>query len=612
MPASPNGPDPIARRLVVAMTPHRVRCAVLLAVFALVALVGRATLPSLGHGKATFDGHALPSGDAPIFLRARPAGRRTEVSLPLRVPFFAPRRMIVLPVGTLDRTTVDGVVVPPKRLGCLDTDCAVDLGPLRHGDNPLSLTVTNHDEHAGVDVSVRTGTAFAVFGLLLVAIGAAFALLVLRRRPRWRRQDTVLFGVLTGGAALRTLYVLGTPPSLRGHDTAHHYDYIRYVADHWSLPLPNGGFEYYQPPLYYGLMAALLRTEERLGAVLTDTVFHMQLASLAFSVASAAAALWAFGATLAWAPRSEPVEASTLDLALGGALFVTFPSLVYFASCINNDVLVQLTSFVGVALALAFWRTGHVAAWVAFAACVTIGLLTKGNTYVVVCFGVFCLAARRGTRWRRKAWLGAVLVGTIAVFTGWFFLLRHRQIEGGRAMLAANIGWLGAGIDTSLAVMTTFSPARVMENPYNWPDPAGHPMWEFFVRSALYGEFNYGPRLVNACRALLVLFALLAVPAARGWWRSLRHRFWQDLPMHALFFGTLASHVAFRVASPYVASQDFRYSFLAVLPFAYFVTMGVSDLRGPLRVAGVAVPALFAAGSAAWIVALWVMVLPPP
>jgi hypothetical protein len=62
----------------------------------------------------------------------------------------------------------------------------------------------------------------------------------------------------------------------------------------------------------------------------------------------------------------------------------------------------------------------------------------------------------------------------------------------------------------------------------------------------------------------------------RGWWRSLRKRPSEDLPMHLLVLLSLASQAAFRFVSPFSCSQDFRYSFLLTLPFAFFVTLGLS------------------------------------
>ena len=47
-------------------------------------------------------------------------------------------------------------------------------------------------------------------------------------------------------------------PFAAGFDFRAHPDYIQYIQDRHALPLPNEGFEMYQPPLYYVISAAAL------------------------------------------------------------------------------------------------------------------------------------------------------------------------------------------------------------------------------------------------------------------------------------------------------------------------------------------------------------------
>jgi Flp pilus assembly protein TadD len=43
-----------------------------------------------------------------------------------------------------------------------------------------------------------------------------------------------------------------------GYDSKDHLAYIKYIQDHRALPLPNDGFEMFQPPLFYVLSAGIL------------------------------------------------------------------------------------------------------------------------------------------------------------------------------------------------------------------------------------------------------------------------------------------------------------------------------------------------------------------
>ncbi|PYK77902.1 MAG: hypothetical protein DME37_11220, partial [Verrucomicrobia bacterium] len=47
-------------------------------------------------------------------------------------------------------------------------------------------------------------------------------------------------------------------PDAIGFDASHHLDYIKYLQEHHSLPLPAEGVEMFQPPLYYVVAAVVL------------------------------------------------------------------------------------------------------------------------------------------------------------------------------------------------------------------------------------------------------------------------------------------------------------------------------------------------------------------
>jgi hypothetical protein len=428
------------------------------------------------------------------------------------------------------------------------------------------------------------------------------------KRRRRGPLDHVLLGLLLAGTALRTLYLLATLATIRAHDADKHLDYIRYVATHWHLPPPHDGFEFYQPPLYYVLVAPLLGAETRMGVVLSDTVFHLQIAALVLSVVALWIALRTLRVLLVTAPPGGATARS--EFVVGGSLLAVFLSLVFFAARINNDVVVQVTSFAGVALVVEYWRNGRTGTWMAFALCVAAGLLTKSNTYVVLALGLVCLVARRGASPPRKAILGASFAAIQAVVAGWFVLRRFRQESGTSGLLVSNVGWLSrdVAVPNSFDALFGFHPLQVLAYPYAspWSDVVGRQLWESFVRTSLFGESNFGARLSGLSRTLLVLLAVLLLVGARGWWQNLRERPWPDFPMHALVVLSLASQFAFRVVSPYMPSQDFRYSFLLTLPFAYFVALGVRGLpRWPRRTALLAWAA-FVACSASFVVALWV------
>jgi hypothetical protein len=97
------------------------------------------------------------------------------------------------------------------------------------------------------------------------------------------------------------------------------------------------------------------------------------------------------------------------------------------------------------------------------------------------------------------------------------------------------------------------------------------------------------------------LLALLITIGLGGWWRSLRKDPREHLPLHLLLVLSLASQAAFRFVSPFSCSQDFRYSFLLTVPFAFFVTLGSSAGPKWLRWGSVMLWGSFVASSAVFL-----------
>jgi len=97
---------------------------------------------------------------------------------------------------------------------------------------------------------------------------AVFAALLIIAITRWlkpnadvdlsRRELFVLLGMC--GLAWAILFWNNTRliPFHSGYDSTDHIAYIKYIQDRRALPLPNEGYEMFQPPLYYALSAGVL------------------------------------------------------------------------------------------------------------------------------------------------------------------------------------------------------------------------------------------------------------------------------------------------------------------------------------------------------------------
>jgi tetratricopeptide (TPR) repeat protein len=56
-------------------------------------------------------------------------------------------------------------------------------------------------------------------------------------------------------------------PALRAFDGFGHFTYIWFMAEHWRVPLPDSGWSFFHPPLYYWLMASIWTLLDHVDAV---------------------------------------------------------------------------------------------------------------------------------------------------------------------------------------------------------------------------------------------------------------------------------------------------------------------------------------------------------
>jgi tetratricopeptide (TPR) repeat protein len=117
----------------------------------------------------------------------------------------------------------------------------------------------------GNSVAAKIRTLDAVkeiwwFWIVLVAIAFGFAFLwrVSRKQSATVRQEQILLIAFAGLWLLLFWNNARLLPFHAGFDSKEHLKYINYIQDHGALPLPNEGWEMYQPPLYYLIAAASL------------------------------------------------------------------------------------------------------------------------------------------------------------------------------------------------------------------------------------------------------------------------------------------------------------------------------------------------------------------
>jgi 4-amino-4-deoxy-L-arabinose transferase-like glycosyltransferase len=251
----------------------------------------------------------------------------------------------------------------------------------------------------------------------------------------------ILLVILIAYLAIGAAYAISTPP-WQSPDEPAHYNFIKYIAEHKSLPILEPGdydqkyneeftrtpknthsmlidplrYENYAPPLYYLLAAPLYALTD--GWIVALRLFSVMLGGALVVVA------YRIGVEM------FPLK---LPIALGTAAFVAFvPQHLTMMSAVNNDALAELLIALCVWQSMRLFRSKNLAQWSLFTLGMTLGLglLTKATVYytaVPIVFIALTLHARRYTLHASHY----ALVFVPALTLGALFWIRNMGVYGG-------------------------------------------------------------------------------------------------------------------------------------------------------------------------------------
>jgi hypothetical protein len=470
----------------------------------------------------------------------------------------------------------------------------LNLGPfLRTGTNTITMRVSDTGVTGGVEFVASNTDPMLIFLQLAAFFCIGWFALRLRAAMSERMKPSVsMMALLFGGVFLRIIYANATSYNLRAHDMEGHVDYILYVARNVAIPNAADGWEFHQPPLYYGLGAAWYRAAEWLGVPHKMILESLSGASVALSVI-ALCLMFAVGRRLFGRGRGFMWYALLTGSAAG---------LLLLTPNITNEALAIPCSVLLLWLLIRWWQDGGRLPVLLMAAAFSLSFITKISVllFVPVLLSCFLLHPRLTLR-RRIASL--VLFGSMAAFlAGWypayrFFLEPSRQ----KTMTLGNDGMdHGLMVPRDAKHLFTFNPVEMVRHPYNnpWDDEARRGYFaEYFFKSALFGEFAF-ERLQPLAYPLIVLALLMLIPFSIGFVREVTRSFAELWPLHITTACLFAGAFLYPYFFPFSPNQDFRFSVVLTVPVAFYAVRGVLVIPRTARWIFTVVMALFVALSA--------------
>lgn len=517
------------------------------------------------------------------FARPENAGESAIFEGVIRIPPLASSDIDIVPDDCLTSLEIAGESLPLTQWGRATCDwnkgVHVDLrnwrgSGLGWSEIPFTVSVNNNGGSMGLRVrSSRSATLLSLPFLvpLLVAL-MALAAILLRKGLSAGVSAMIIFGLI-----LRWAYLVSTNFQERAHDVAAHISYIQHLSAQGTLPSIASGWAFFQPPLYYALMALV----HRMGGEGEATYLVMQLCSLLCS-----GVLLVAGAVL----FQRVFPRGNLSVLLI-ALLAAWPALIIHSVRISNDPLLHCLSAVGLVLLLRWYDLRQRRDLYVVAILAGLAVLTKANgiTLFASLITIYLsaeLSSRSYPTWgarvgllKRTALLSLPFAAASLVTFG-RGVLAHLSDPKVDWLVGQAFNWM----NNRLLVSNTpfeyfyFDLQTFLKVPFlnPWLDESGRQFfWNYVLKSSLFGEFSFAFRgastlalVLSALVVAIVLYVVLYVMTLR------KADFRRVLPYLLALGIQIGFLLLFRIGTPVSGNADFRYVAPLLLPL--FVLFGLS------------------------------------
>ncbi len=496
---------------------------------------------------------------------------------------FSPSIYRIIPDDCLESLSINGQPVTDPSMPFCDfvEGRTMNLETyLSSGTNTIEAFVRNSGGDAQFSMRAVWNDSTLPIAAIVAALSLLIAALILLSQMRTAPWKMSVFVIFFLAVVVRVYYVSITPYWIRGHDTDGHIEYIDHMANEWSLPSPDQGWESWQPPLYYAVSAVWTAPLRFMDSSRETILFSLQILSLLFSVWTLWI-IWKIGRALFVTDREGSIAIPALF-----ALIAFIPSLVFLSARINNDVLMVPLAFLSMLYLQRWWNSDKLRHWLLCVLAIALCILSKSNGLLLlpVAFGALLVRRRISLKGIRDAVLGLLIVAIVA---GWFSAWRAlHETSQDQDMIVGNTGALNSGlaVNNDIEAFTTFSPAAMVRIPYNnpWTDESRRQhFWEYLYRSAFFGEFDFGPNRMLLASWLVAWSLPVFILSLVGFFLGLfQWKRWAPMILLAVVFPL--GHAVFRWEYPYGSSQDFRYILPILLAASAFAALTLLRLKQPL------------------------------
>jgi Flp pilus assembly protein TadD len=440
----------------------------------------------------------------------------------------------------------------------------------------------------------RAWTAFAVLAVLLT-LAAGRWLARIQANPDHgvakfsRRQLFALLALCAVGWSILFWNNARMLPFPCGYDFNDHIAYIKYIQDHRALPLPNEGFEMFQPPLYYAVSATVLSICR---LVVADDAAVIVLRAITMILGVANFILVFLSIRLLFPGR---IVAQVVGLLTAAFL----PMQLYLSHYVTNETLAATLATATIYFGLRTLTSEHASAsqylWLGIFA--GLAMLAKATSLLLIPALLGALMIKLfHERASTRGWLGAfgVTIAAILVTCGWHYarIWHHfgKPIVGNWDPALGFPWWQDPGLHVARDYFR-FGAALIapLFSGFNgWANGIYSTLWGDSLCGGLSGSLSRTPwnyqLMIGGYWLALLPTLLVAIGAAVAIYRFARHPSPEWFLLLGLSATVTVALIFMTLRVPSYAQVKAFYGLSAIVPFCGFAVIGWETLNARSRV----------------------------
>ena len=473
--------------------------------------------------------------------------------------------------------------------------------------NLIEIKIINHGGRAGIKI-LNTSKNISVFTSFLLLKSIFFILccfviskLFLKREIKFLLSLSILVGIMLAST---------TNYNQKTHDVDSHIDYVQYISNNYKIPHPDSGWVYYHPPLYYFLSAVLWKITPENNLFSKDLKKEMlQYLSLfiwlGYSIFSilifkefidrifiSRKAVFSENKVIKFILKKLGLTKREFLLVFCSTIFLFWPSNILHSIRIGNDILLYLFSSIALYYIVRFDSSKGKIDFLLSILFSVLAMLTKTSGIILFALiGIIILVQLKNKVLENKTILKKLLILCLSFLLILPFSFRktfyHIFSGKGLSIQRTVVGNIG-NLDSNLTVknelhnyiwfdLKTFI-TEVFVNP--WEDRGGRQyFWNYLLKTALFGEFNYNSFFHRNLGVLIsLMFLVLLIITIWGLFYLNKQEKKALTPITLYLLLSLLAMILLRAMVPASCSNDFRYILPSLISFCLLMTFSLNKI----------------------------------